>query len=296
MTVNIPTHFVSQFSTDVELLLQERGSKLRNLVRTGTHEGKQASPVNQFGAIEAQSPAGRFAPKNRTDAPTARRWVFPQDKEVDQLLDNFDMLRLIEDPKPIYAENAANAIGRVMDDAIIDSALGTSNVGETGTGSESFDTSNFSVANNFGAAGAVGLTVAKMIEVQKIFLAANVDLDRDPLTYIIAPFQHANLLNQIEVVSSDFNLKPVLGTDGMVRSFLGANIIISNRLDLTSTDRQIIAFVKSGMYLGLWKDITSRVSIRNDLSSEPWDIYSCATFGATRLEQGKVIRVLCSEA
>lgn len=295
MTINIPTHFVSQFSTDVELLLQQRGSKLRSLVRTGTHVGKQASPVNQFGAIEAQSPSGRFAPKNRTDAPTARRWVFPQDKEIDQLLDSFDMLRLIEEPKPIYAENAANALGRAFDDAIIDAALGTSNVGETGTGSEAFDT-DFRIANDFGAAAAVGLTVAKMIEVQRIFLAANVDLDRDPLTYIVGPLQHANLLNQIEVVSSDFNVKPVLGTDGMVKNFLGGNIIISNRLDLASTDRQVIAFVKSGMYLGLWKDIQSSVSIRNDLSSEPWDIYSCATYGATRLEQGKVINVLCSEA
>lgn len=294
MSINLPDHFVSQFSTDVELLLQERGSKLRQHVRTGTHQGSQASPVNQFGAITSQAPAGRFAPKNRTDAPTDRRWVFPASQEIDQLIDQFDMLRLIEEPRPVYAENAALAIGRAMDDSIVDAVIGTSNVGETGVGTETFDTANFSIANDFGAAGAVGLTVAKIIEAQRLFMGANVDLDNDPMTIIISPTQHANLLNQVEITSRDFNVRPVL-VEGMVRSFMGANIVISNRLDLTGSDRQCIAFVKSGAYLGIWKDIVTRVSIRNDLSSEPWDIYTSATFGSTRLEQGKVIRILATE-
>ena len=294
MSVNLPGHFVSQFSSDVELLLQEKGSKLRGLVKTGSHEGKQASPVNQFGAIEARSPAGRFAPKDRTDAPVDRRWVFPVDKEIDQLIDQFDMLRLIENPQPAYAENASHAIGRVMDDAIIDAAFATSNVGETGTGSETFDTTNFRIANDFGAGSAVGLTVAKLIEARRLFRGANVDLDSEELTLVISPQQEADLLNQTEIVSTDFNSKPVL-VDGNLVRFLGYNIIVSNRLDLASTDRQVIAFVKSGMYLGLWKDLTSRASIRNDLSSEPWDLYTCATFGATRLEQGKVVQILSAE-
>lgn len=294
MSVNLPDHFVSQFSSDIELLLQERGSKLRQHVRTGTHTGKQASPVNQIGAIVAASPSGRFAPKNRTDAPMARRWVFPIDREIDQLIDQFDMLRLIEEPRPEYVENAAMAIGRSMDDAIVDALIGTSKIGETGSGTESFDSSTYGVANDFGSAAATGLTVAKIIEAQRLFMVANVDLDVDPMTIIISPTQHANLLNQVEVISTDFNLRPVL-VDGRVRSFMGANLVVSNRLDLTGSDRQCIAFVKSGAYMGIWKDIQTRASIRNDLSSEPFDLYSCATFGATRLEQGKVVRILTTE-
>lgn len=294
MSVNIPEHFVSQFSTNIELLLQQKGSKLRDNVRTGTHEGKQASPVNQFGAITAQAPAGRFAPKNRTDAPAARRWVFPQDKEIDQLLDNFDMLKLIEDPKGAYAENAAHAIGRSYDDAIIDAALGTANTGETGSGTEAFDAA-FTVANDFGAASAVGLTVAKLIEAKRLMRGQEVDIENDPLTLIISENQEADLLNQTEVVSTDFNAKPVL-VDGKLTRFLDFQIIVSTRLDLATADRSCIAFARSGMYLGLWQDMETRVSIRNDLSSEPWDLYSNATFGATRLEQGKVIEILADES
>jgi hypothetical protein len=296
MTVNLLQHEVNQYSTNVALLLQEQGSKLRHLVSTGNHEGAQASPVDQFGSVEAQAPAGRFAPLNRVDVSTDRRWVFPVDKELPQMIDTFDKLRTITDPESLYVKNAANAFGRVWDDQIIDAALGTSYVGTTGTGTEAFDTTNYSIANDFGAAAGVGLTVAKLIEAQRIFMTANVDLDQEPATVIISPKQHANLLNEMEVVSSDFNVRPVLGQDGMVRSFMGFNIVISNRLDSSgATDRHVIAFVKSGLYLGIWEELTHDVSIRKDLSSQPWQLYSKGTSGATRLEQGKVLRILCAE-
>jgi hypothetical protein len=54
-------------------------------------------------------------------------------------------------------------------------------------------------------------------------------------------------------------------------------------------------FVKSGLYLGMWKDTTNRVSIRNDLSGEPWDLYTQAMFGASRLQPGKVLQILCAD-
>ena len=94
--------YTTQFATALELLLQQMGSKLRGRVREGFHNGKQASPVNQIGAISLKAPAGRFAPKNRTDAEFLRRWVFPQAGEIDQLIDSFDELQTIVDPKSEY--------------------------------------------------------------------------------------------------------------------------------------------------------------------------------------------------
>ena len=90
MSVNIPTHYVSQFSSNIQLKLQQAGSRLRGAVTMGSHVGKQASPVDQFGAITAQKVIGRFNPMGRIDAPTDRRWVFPVDYDLPQLLDTFD--------------------------------------------------------------------------------------------------------------------------------------------------------------------------------------------------------------
>jgi hypothetical protein len=162
--------FTTQFSTNIELLLQQRGSKLRGKVREGAHVGKMASPINQVGAITAKAPAGRFAPMGRQDADLFRRWVFPQPFELPQLIDQFDELETIVDPKSAFAENAGYAMGRAWDDAIIAAFFATAQLGQDAGGltSETFSTTNFQVASTFGSSAASGLTVAKIIEAKRI--------------------------------------------------------------------------------------------------------------------------------
>jgi hypothetical protein len=38
-----------------------------------------------------------------------------------------------------------------------------------------------------------------------------------------------------------------------------------------------------------------RVDKRNDLSGEPYDLYTSMSYGATRLEPGRLLEVLCSD-
>ena len=298
MSELIPALFTTQYSSLLEVKLQQMGSKLRSRVREATtHVGKQASPVNQIGAIQMKAPAGRFAPKNRTDADFTRRWVTPQDGEIDQLIDSFDELRTIIDPKNMYVENASMAVGRGWDDAIIAAFFGSASTGvdEGAMVTETFSTTNFQIASTFGASSAAGLTVAKMIECKRILRHYHVDLEAERPTMVIGSQQESDLLNQTQVVSTEFNDRPVL-VDGSVKQFLGFDLVLSERLATASSVRNIPVFVKSGMHLGMWQDMTNRISIRNDLSSEPYDLYTKTTFGATRLQPGKVISILCSDA
>ena len=299
MSANLYELFTEQFSTNLELLLQQMGSKLRGKVREGFHVGKMASPINQIAAIQMKAPVGRFAPIWRTDASFVRRWVFPREGDINQMIDSFDELETIVDPKSMYVENAAMAAGRAWDDEIIASALGTATTGvDIGTLTQetwaSFSGS-YNVAHDFGASATTGMTVAKLIEAKRIFEHNHVDLERDPATLVIGSQQHADLLNQVEVVSTEFNESPVL-VDGRVRRFLGYDIVVSERLTVTSSDRYCFAFVKSGMYLGMWRDLTNRVDIRIDLSSQPYQLYTMAMYGATRLQPGKVIQILANDA
>ena len=82
--------YTTQFSTNLELLLQQQGSLLRGRCREGYHVGKMASPINQIGSLSLKAPAGRFAPLPRQDAAYDRRWVFPEEGELPQLVDTFD--------------------------------------------------------------------------------------------------------------------------------------------------------------------------------------------------------------
>lgn len=296
MSANIPSLFVQQFSTNIQLLLQQKGSKLRQAVMSGSHVGKQASPVDQFGAVNAQRVVGRFQPMGRQDAPVDRRWVFPVDYDLPQLIDSYDKLRLLADPSSQYVQNALFAMGRAMDDEIISAFFGTAKTGEQGATSTSFASGNI-VSVSQGAASATGLTVAKLREAKRILMANQVDLDSDPIFAVVKAKQHDNLLAEAQIVSTEFNDRPVL-VDGKVTRFLGINIIHCERLtngtdDASGTSDAIPVFAKSGMYLGMWNDISTSISKRNDLQGEPYQAYAYGTFGATRLEENKIVKVWC---
>jgi hypothetical protein len=307
MSVNIPTHYVQQYSTNLQLLLQQKGSKLRDTVTVGSgYVGKQASPVDQVGSIAAQKVMSRFAAMGRVDAPTDRRWVFPVDYDLPQLIDNFDKLRLLTDPQSTYVTNAVYAMGRAIDDEIIAAYFGDAKTGENGGTTTSFGTTvttsggqNVSV----GVGGTTsGLNVAKLREGKRRLMANEVDLDSDPLMCPVTATQHDNLLNEVQVVSGDFGWKdaPVL-LDGKLDRFLGINFKHCERLttgtdDAAGTSRAIPLYAKSGMHLAIWGDIQNDIRQRGDLQGLPYQLYSMGTFGATRLEERKIVRIWCRES
>lgn len=290
MSTEVTTAFVQQYSTNVGLLLQQRGSKLRDAVSQGSYTGKSAKAVEQIGAVTAQLRTNRHADTPLVSTPHDARWVNPKDYNIADLVDDVDKLRMLIDPTSPYAINQAYAIGRAMDDEIISAALGTSKTGENGTTSTAFDTSNQQIA-----AGSAGLTVAKLREAKKILLSNEVDVDMDPLSIIVSAKQLDDLLGTTEVTSSDYNSVKAL-VQGNVNTFMGFNFIHSERLGLDgSSDRRVIAFAKSGMHLGMWGEPSAQISERAD-KNYSMQVYSSATFGGTRTEEGKVVEILCSES
>lgn len=299
MSVNLPTHFVQEYSSNVALLLQQKGSKLRPYVMTGNYVGKQASPVDQIGSVTANRVTSRFQPMGRVDAALDRRWVFPVDFDLPQMIDTFDKLRTITDLESSYVQNAVFAMGRAMDDEIISAAFGTAKTGETGATSTSFLSGNV-VGVAQGAAAATGLTVAKLRAAKKILMAHEVDVDADAITCVITAAQHDNLLAEAQITSTEYNDRPVL-VDGKINRFLGINFVHCERLatgtdDAAGTSRALPLFAKSGMHLGMWNDVTTSVSKRNDIQGEPWQAYVYGTFGATRIEEKKITKIWCRES
>jgi len=295
MSVNIPAHFAQQFATNIQLLLQQKGSRLRGAVQTGSHIGKQASPVDQFGKISMQAVTTRFGSMGRVDAATDRRWVFPEDFDLPQLLDQFDQLRLLTDPKSSYVENAVNAAGRKFDELIIAAAIGTSKTGETGATSTTLPSAQ-KILVAFGASSDVGLTVAKLREAKRLLMAADVNVDEDPLFAPIGATQHDNLLAEAQVISSDFNGGAPVLKEGKIMRFLGINFIHTELAvaNLVSGDATIPVWAKSGMHLGMWNDITTDLDRRKDLQGLPWQAYVYLTAGSTRLEEKKVVQIACN--
>jgi len=293
MSVNLPDHYVMTFQTNVNLLLQQKGSKLRNAVMSASHVGKAASVVDQVGSINAQRVTSRFAPMGRVDAPLDRRWVYPVDYDLPQQIDSFDKLRTINDVQSFYATNAVYAMGRAMDTEIINAFQGTAKTGEQGATSTSF-----TAANEIDVA--VGgtnsrLNVEKLISVRELAMANHIDLQEDQLFCGITAKDDSALLGEIQIISSDFNGtdKPVL-RDGKIERFLGINFIHCELIESVAAgtnEVNIPVWAKSGMHLGMWQDVQASVGIREDIQGRPWQLYVIGTFGATRIDEKKVFNI-----
>lgn len=288
MSFEVSTAFVQDYRSTVQLLLQQRGSKLRGAVTTGTYTGKAAKVVEQIGQVAAQRRTTRHADTPLISTPHDARWVTPKDYEWADLIDDVDKLRMIIDPTSPYALNGALALGRAMDDEIITAFFGTALTGEDGDTSTSFDSGQQIVS------GSTGLTIAKLRAAKKLFLENEVDLDMDSLYLAFTADQHDDLLSETQAISLDYNTKPVL-VDGRITSFMGFNFINIERLGVDGASaRRCPAWAKSGVHLGLWDDVKTSIDKRADKSNST-QVYVKGTFGATRIEEGKVVEILCAE-
>jgi hypothetical protein len=302
MSTNVVTFYVQQYAKVLNQLVQQKTSRLRMWCTEEKYVGQAGSPVEQVGAVAMQPVTQRYGPMQRVDASTDRRWVYPSDYDLPQLFDNFDKLRILIDPKGTFVTNAKNAANRQYDDLIIAALGGTSQTGVSGQNAITLPAAEV-VSVQQGATAPTGLTVAKLRQA-KLILEQNEaisDDEGDPgnpnsgLVCVAGARQLDNLLAEAQVISRDFNDTPVL-VEGRVKMFLGVTFVRSERLatgtdDQAGTSTKVFMWQREGMHLGLWNDITTNISQRHDLQSEPWQAYVYMTAGSTRLEEKRVVQI-----
>lgn len=285
MSTQITTAFVQQFSSNVQLLSQQMGSLLRGSVSEESVTGEKAF-FDQVGSSAAVKRTSRHSDTPVVDTPHSRRMVTMDTYEWADLIDDADKVRMLIDPTSAYARTAAAAMGRAMDDAIITAATGVAKTGKSGATSTSLP------ASQQIAAGGADLTLAKLIEAKKKLDLNSVDPSIN--RYIaVGPNQIESLLNNTTVTSSDFNTVKAL-VQGEIDTFLGFKFIVTNRLSLSGSDRSCFAWAEDGIKLAMGKDVMARIEERADKSFST-QVYYCSTFGATRMEEDKVVEIICGE-
>lgn len=298
MSTQIDTARIVQFGQNILMLSQQKGSRLRNavMVETGVR-GKRMSR-DQIGATSARKRTTRHGDTPLMDTPHARRWLTTATYDWADLVDNVDKLKTIEDPTNAYAMNAASAMGRTMDDVIIEQFFATATTGEDAGSTVSFPAANQVAVNSWAygvGSGNAGLTVSKLIEAKVLLDAAEAGTDPDEERYIaVTAKQVANLLATTEVTSSDYaNVKALV--EGQIDTFMGFKFIRTQRL-LTdgSGYRRVPVWVKSGMCLGVCEDVVSRIGERADKNYST-QVYFEMDIGACRLEENKVAEIKCAE-
>ena len=291
MSFQITTAFVKQYHGIVEMLVQQKGSRLREYVRQESQHSEEQF-WEQIGPTEAEEIVTRHGDSPLISTPHDRRRVTLQFFDWGDMIDSIDRVQMLIDPANPYAQNAAYALGRKIDDIVLAALFGTAFTGKNGTTSTTFPAGQ-QVAVNFGGANS-GLTITKLIEARRLLLAGNVDLDMEETCIAVTAKQLANLLNTTQVTNADYNTVKAL-VKGEVDTFMGFKFKHTERV-LTdgSGFRRVPVWCKSGLLLAVNPDITTRVVERTDKRFSTY-VYAKMGAGAVRMQEPKVVEIKCDE-
>lgn len=316
MSFQVTTAFVKQFSSNVWHLSQQKGSVLAGLVRSES-QNSESSFYDNIGAVTAQKKVGRHSDTTYQDTPHGRRRVTTEDYFYSDLVDKTDKLRMINSPESEYAVAAKWALGRAMDDVIIDSALGTSSEGkEGGTSVVLPDTQKLGAVDGTSDVGAK-LTVKTLRMVKKKFHQNEVDGEGE-MYFALTAQQLDDLLADDQVINNDYATVKAL-VQGDVDTFMGFKFVRIERLPLRLTSasyegasgndsgdlggsqtfaanaRRCFAWKKEGVLLATADSVMGRI---DELPGKHYSnqVYASMSIGGTRMEEAKVVEVLCSEA
>lgn len=306
MTMSIDQALVIQFSAMVHLLAQQMGSRLKGRVEEMPVRGNKFT-YERLDKVEAIEVVTRHAATVAQDIAHSRRGGTMRDFRTTLLLDQFDELQVLIDPAQDYARAVARAMMRQYDRLCLESALDTVNTGRN------LDVPVTASADGVVtvAANATGLTFDKLVQIHENFINAEVGVDlEEDLFLAITGAQHADLLSEAQLTSRDYTnagngsmMGETVIDRGRIAKAAGINLIvfgtgpnITNPLiTATGTTRHCIAFAKTGLCVGMNKDISVRVDNRPDLNNAQ-QVQASLFFDAIRTEGVKVQQVDCVEA
>jgi hypothetical protein len=268
---------------------------MRPYVRNET-QNAEFSFYDRIGATAAVEVLTRHADTPLIETPHDRRRVHLRDFDWADLIDRKDRIRLLIDPTSPYAQNAAFALGRSMDDVIIENMFGSASTGKTGSTTTSFPSGQVIAVDyvESGSATDSGLTIPKLRNARQKLIAAQNDKS-EPRYISISAVQMTDLLANSLIQDVDTNEIKAL-VHGEVPFYMGFKFIECERLLTTSgaAHRRLPCWVHSGMLLAMGAEIQAEIGPRRDKRNSV-QVYSCASFGAVRMEEEKMIEIICDE-
>jgi hypothetical protein len=291
MSSQVTVAHVNSYTNMGALLLQQGASKLYSKITKRPASGVAAKIVEQFGEVQAREKTTRHGDVEYTNTPHAGRWVHPKRKYVADLIDNEDRLKALIELQPWYVQSQMAALGRDLDGEIITAAFGTAYTGQAGTTSEAWS-ATYEVA-----AGSTGLTLDKIRDGARLMMSADWDPTMGDQGYLVVSSQQMDDLWGItQVTSKDFNGGRAVVENGEVKSLFGFEVLrVSDAiLPVASSVRDVMMFAKSGIALGEWQGMQTKVdTLPSKFHST--QVISDMIIGATRTELGKVVKIKCNE-
>lgn len=311
MSLLITEAFVQQYSSNVFMLSQQKGSVLRPYVRQESINGKSKA-FDRIGAVDPVLKTSRHSDTPQLDTPHSRRWCFLADYEWADLIDDLDKVRLLNDPQSEYVMAAMWSMGRAQDDVIIASADAAVTTGESATGSATHPNTQKYACNDGTAFSNLNVLALRNIKLKLDQASVDVSIQRH---IAVSSSQLYALLGDDQITSQDYNAVKAL-VRGEVDTFMGFKFHQTERLGYQTTSlsasattgavgsgttvsaatcRKVIAWAQDGIILGVGSDMKASIDKRPDKSNAMQPYVSMAV-GAVRMEEVKVVIAFAQEA
>jgi hypothetical protein len=313
----IDVSFVNGYKTNILMLSQQKNARLFGKSRVEV-QNSESDFYERIGSVDAQDVVGRHGDTPNMEVPHSRRRVSLEDAEFGTMLDNFDKIRLLIDPQNSYVQAAVMSLSRKKDAIFIAAALGNAYSGKTGSTAVALPTSQKLAAFDGATTTGVNINVETLVAIKGKFWSNEAIMEGEGLYLALASSQFQALLNNTKVTNVDYASVKAL-VNGEVNTFMGFTFIHSELLPrsaanvtYTVTDgtvgagtgtitaaksRRCIAWAAEGMIsVSGIGGYDLKVNIGPDAAKKFHPrIYACHSVGATRLEEVKVVEVICSE-
>lgn len=299
----IPDHYVIQYETNWQMLLQQIDARLKDRTKMVQANGA-AVRFNQIDQTSMSQVTTRNGATVNSDITLPARWAYPVPYDVSNWFDEFDntFLGNVVLPTSETMQAQAAAYNRTADQVLINALLGSATITNPANTSAGFGLNNTTttvalpasqaVAVNYVGGGGTpantSLTIAKIREAKRI-LDAN-EAPAEGRILVVSAKEISDLLSTQEVTNQLYNSVRAL-VDGDVNSFLGFNVVRTELLPVASNIRSCIAYHRdSAVVVDGGRKTYMDILPENRHSLQ---IRSTAVLGATRLLEKGVVSIAC---
>lgn len=299
MSNQITEAFRQQFADNFMHVAQQSESRLEGAVTLVPNIQGSSKSINRLGKRTAQRRTVRHGDTPINEQAHSTRYIDLYDWEDGDMIDDFDIVRTLIDPKSDYVKAMINGMNRAKDNVII-TALGAA--ARTGAST----TASLATANRQLTSAA--LNKAKLVAAREYFRANECDEESgEELCLVINSSMLGDLLNDSSLSTAEYNTIADWH-NGNVKTgkVMGFRLIHSEQLPAVTTTSGpggtgvypatgwvAYAFAKSGVALGIGKDKTINVGVDASRGFNT-RVYAKMALGAVRVEEEKVYEIFAS--
>jgi len=310
MSTQIPTAFIDQFRANFDMLVQQMDSRLVNACVQESLTGEFGFR-DQIGAVMPRQRTSRHADTPFTEVPHARRRFFTSEWELGEIIDRQDTERMLTNPQSAYVQAFAASFARQRDKTILDAFFEPAATGRSGGTTVNFP-SGQQIDVNFVESGSPANSSLTMGKLRRaVELLGDVGAEDGEMYIAVTRREVSAMLRTIEYTSSDYVLaRPLMdaGFGQALPKFMGLNwIVLPNRVvapDGSTTLMTMFNLDGSGhRRIPVWSSkgmlFAQTAGTQIEAAPDPTKgfntrLYGRASFGATRLEEIRVVEIKCS--